>query len=88
MNRFRTTALAFLVGGFTTGMCACAALKDLPDTAFLGTCAVIAAVTWVMILAAELADARLTADYILDQPPPRRDDATTIDSSASTALLQ
>ena len=58
MNRFQTTALAFLVGGFTTGMCACAALKDLPDTAFLGTCAVIAAMTWVMMLAAELADAK------------------------------
>ena len=88
MNRFQTTALAFLVGGFTTGMCACAALKDLPDTAFLGTCAVIAAMTWVMMLAVRLADARLTTDYILNQPPPRREGATTIDSSAPTALLQ
>ena len=54
MNRFRTTALAFLVGGFTSR------------------------------------DARLRgpARSILDQPPPRPDRATTIDSSASTALLQ
>ena len=58
MNRFRTTTLAFLVGGFAIGMCACAALKDLPDTAFLGTCAVVAALTWVMTLAAELEDAK------------------------------
>ena len=69
MNRFRTTALALLIAGFTTGMCACAALKDLPDTAFLGVCAVIAAMAWIMMLAAELADARLSADYILNQPP-------------------
>ena len=58
MNRFRTTTLASLVGGFTIGMCACATLKDLPDTAFLGICADVAALTWVMTLAAELADAK------------------------------
>ena len=46
MNRFRATALAVLAGGFTIGMCACAALKDLPDTAV------------DLTLAASLADAK------------------------------